>query len=123
MGEVLHRLFTVAHNVQRIADPSLLECPPRDLDIFKVVLNKQHGHDSSPFLDPHCSFSSVKDARRSVNRKVEPFPGSDSAQILPPCLRIIFRQSASPTPAPSYGSLGCRRSKRPKIFSRNWRLM
>ncbi len=35
-----------------------------------------------------------------VNQKVDPFPGSDSAQTFPPCRSTIRRTLANPSPVP-----------------------
>src|SRR5262249_25147175 len=38
----------------------------------------------------------------SVNAKVEPWPGSDSTQIRPPCISMIRFDIASPRPVPPF---------------------
>src|SRR5262249_16740041 len=38
----------------------------------------------------------------SVNEKVEPWPGCDSTQILPPCISMMRFDMASPKPVPPF---------------------
>ena len=62
----------------------------------------------------------VRQARGSVNVKVEPFPGSLSAVMLPPIPRARSRLIVRPRPVPSFGEASERPtcSKGAKIVSR-----
>src|ERR1700733_7649536 len=53
-----------------------------------------------------------------AKRNVEPCPGCDSTEILPPCRSTIFLQIANPMPVPSKSSRLCRRWNMPKILSK-----
>src|SRR5450755_2150083 len=59
-----------------------------------------------------CSFAA------KPKRKVEPRPGVDSTEMLPPCRSTIFLQMAKPIPVPANSSRLCRRWNMPKIFSK-----
>src|SRR5579872_305499 len=52
-----------------------------------------------------------------VKKNVDPFPGSESAQMRPPLRSTIFWHIAKPMPVPSY-SFPCRRRNTPKICVR-----
>src|SRR5476649_2210720 len=51
-----------------------------------------------------------------ANRNVDPRPGCDSTEILPPCRSTIFLQIAKPIPVPANSSRLCSRWNMPKIF-------
>ena len=50
--------------------------------------------------------------------KVEPCPGCDSTEMLPPCRSTIFLQMANPMPVPANSSRLCSRWNMPKILSK-----
>src|ERR1700719_4443309 len=54
----------------------------------------------------------------SAKKKVEPFSGRDSTQILPPSRSKIFLQMANPIPVPLNSFRPCNRWKRTKILSK-----
>src|SRR5262245_40406999 len=42
------------------------------------------------------------DCRGSVKLKIDPLPGSDSTQMRPPCISIIFFDIDNPSPVPPF---------------------
>src|SRR5208282_6903441 len=50
--------------------------------------------------------------------KVDPCPGWDSTEMVPPCRSTIFLQMAKPMPVPANSSRLCNRWNMPNIFSK-----
>ena len=63
-------------------------------------------------------FHDVLSLPAKAKRKVEPCPGCDSTEMLPPCRSTIFLQMANPMPVPANSSRLCSRWNMPKILSK-----
>src|ERR1700733_11833837 len=87
----------------------------RQPDIARAVLDQQNLYGRVASSDLIHDFLSP--ASR-VKRNVEPCPGCDSTEMLPPCRSTIFLQMANPMPVPSNSSRLCKRSNMPNILSK-----
>ncbi len=67
---------------------------------------------------PPLAFMVFLSPSARAKRKVEPCPGCDSTEMLPPWRSTIFLQMASPMPVPANSSRLCRRWNMPKILSK-----
>ena len=61
-------------------------------------------------------------ARQGKRERIEPCPGWDSTEMVPPCRSTIFLQIASPMPVPANSSRLCSRWNMPKILSKYLRV-
>src|SRR5712692_2588038 len=113
--EVGERLDPVGHKVQPVADLHLRQRLLHEPGVTRIVLDEKDVDRLSN--DLHAA-SFCASTAGSVNLNVDPFPGSDSTQIRPPCCSTIFLQMAKPIPVPSYSSRLCKRWKIRKIRSR-----
>src|SRR6516165_9935856 len=66
-----------------------------DLAVIRLVLHHQNAL-------AHAASTCRSTTTGSVNVKVEPWPGCDSTQILPPCISMIRLEMASPKPVPPF---------------------
>src|SRR6516162_2746595 len=66
-----------------------------DLAIIRLVLDHQNAL-------AHAASTCRSTITGSVNANVEPFPGWDSTQILPPCISMMRLDMASPNPVPPF---------------------
>src|SRR6516225_5268517 len=66
-----------------------------DLPIIRLVLDHQNAL-------AHAGSSCRSTTTGSVNANVEPWPGCDSTQILPPCISMIRFDIARPKPVPPF---------------------
>src|SRR6266436_5617749 len=91
------------------------ECFLRQPDITGAVFDQENlfGHAFSS--DGSHDFLSLS---AKAKRNVEPCPGCDSTEMLPPCRSTIFLQMANPMPVPENCSRVCSRWNMPKIFSK-----
>src|SRR5262249_60276861 len=67
-----------------------------DLAIIRLVLDHQNA------LAHAAAFTCRSTITGSVNANVEPWPGCDSTQILPPCISMMHFDMASPKPVPPF---------------------
>src|SRR5262249_34314219 len=95
--------------------PLLCDCRQRLLAVFRlrdfVVGRGEHIADDLAIirlvLDYQDAFAHAGSTCRStttgrVNANVEPCPGCDSAQILPPCISMMRLEMANPKPVPPF---------------------
>src|SRR5229473_4902463 len=115
MPEKGHGLHAVGGHVQMDRTIGIAEGFLRQPDITGTVFDQENlnGHTCS---SDGCYNSFSLSA--SAKRKVEPCPGCDSTEMLPPCRSTIFLQMASPIPVPANSSRLCSRWNIPKIFSK-----
>jgi len=66
-----------------------------NLAIVRVVLDHQN-------TLAHAGFNCRSTTIGRVNAKVDPWPGCDSTQILPPCISMMRFDMASPRPVPPF---------------------
>ncbi len=66
-----------------------------DLAIIRLVLDHQNAL-------AHAASTCRSTMTGTVNAKVEPWPGCDSTQILPPCISMMRFEMASPKPVPPF---------------------
>src|SRR5262249_28837185 len=66
-----------------------------DLPIIRLVLHHQNAL-------AHADSTCRSTLTGSVKVKVEPWPGCDSTQILPPCISMMRFDMASPKPVPPF---------------------
>ena len=78
----------------------------RQPDIAGAVFNQQNFYGHTFSSDQFHQFLSLP-AR--ANRNVDPCPGSDSTEMLPPWRSTIFLQMAKPMPVPANSSRLCSR--------------
>src|SRR5271154_1633504 len=93
----------------------LAESLLRQPDIAGTVFDKQNFYGHTISSDQFHQFLSLP-AR--ANLKVEPCPGFDSTEMLPPWRSTIFLQMASPIPVPANSSRLWSRWNIPKIRSK-----
>src|SRR5271154_742270 len=93
----------------------LAESLLRQPDIAGTVFDKQNFYGHTISSDQFHQFLSLP-AR--ANRNVEPCPGSDSTEMLPPWRSTIFLQIANPMPVPANSSRLWSRWNMPKILSK-----
>src|SRR5580700_1571985 len=87
----------------------------RQPDITGTVFDQENLDGATVSCD-RCHEFTPDPAR--AKRNVEPCPGCDSTEILPPCRSTIFLQMASPMPVPANSSRLCSRWNMPKILSK-----
>src|SRR6516164_8272900 len=66
-----------------------------NLAIIRLILDDQNAL-------AHAASTCRSTTTGSVNVNVEPWPGSDSTQILPPCISMMRFDMASPKPVPPF---------------------
>src|SRR5215469_15003662 len=66
-----------------------------DLAIIRLILDNQNAL-------AHAGSTCRSTITGSVNANVEPCPGCDSTQILPPCISMMRFDIASPKPVPPF---------------------
>src|SRR5712692_10871806 len=113
--EVSERLDAIGHDMQPVADPGLCQRLLHEPRLTWIVLDEE---DVAPLSQHLHAASCCAPIAGSVNLNVDPFRGSDSTQIRPPCCSTIFLQMANPIPVPSYSSRLWSRWKIRKIRSR-----
>src|SRR5208282_5740276 len=110
-----HGLHAVGSDVQMDGFIGIAKGFLRQPHISGAVFDQKNFYGHSISSDElHDLFSLSARAKR----KVEPCPGCDSTEMLPPCRSTIFLQIAKPMPVPANSSRLCRRWNIPKIFSK-----
>src|SRR5688572_24756736 len=96
--EKLHRLHSVADHVQMDRSVGVAQGFPRQPGVTGAVFDQQHLDRQTTASDRFhdCPLLPVR-----ANRNVEPRPGSDSTEMLPPCRSTIFLQIDKPMPVPA----------------------
>src|SRR5271170_6829743 len=87
----------------------------RQTHIAGTVFNQKNIYGHTTSSDRFRDFISLPGRAK---RNVEPFPGCDSTEMLPPCRSTIFLQMAKPMPVPANSSRLCSRWNTPKILSK-----
>src|SRR5215210_5468445 len=88
-----------------ITMPSLaLSTKPSDECKFEARLTQKVFMDRFHFCynGSHAATSLRSSTIGSVNENVDPFPSTDSTQILPPCISIMRFAIANPKPVPPF---------------------
>src|SRR5687768_3771424 len=113
LAQELHRLDPVLDGVQVAVHLAFAQRFLGQAHVARVVLDQQDldrpvslDHQLTPF------------GLGSVNRKLDPSPGRDSTQIVPPWRSTTFLQIARPMPVPGYSPLLCRRWSTMKMRSK-----
>src|ERR1700735_1638287 len=88
---------------------------PRKPNVARAIFNQKNFHRGGALSDRLRHLPSVSGRAKW---KVEPSPGCDSTQILPPSRSRIFLQIANPIPVPLNSVCPCNRWKRMKILSK-----
>ena len=101
-----HGLHAVASHVQVDGSVGVTEGLPRQPDIAGAVFDQEnfYGHTFTSY-----GFHDGLSLAVKPKRKVEPSPGWDSTEMLPPCRSTIFLQIANPMPVPANSSRLCSR--------------
>src|ERR1700730_13436295 len=113
----VHCFCPVRRHVQVDIHLGVFKRFPREPDIAGAVLNQKN---LNRFRIRSNRFHRFSFLSGRAKWKVEPFPGCDSTQILPPSRSTIFLQMANPIPVPSNSLRPCSRWKRTKILSKYW---
>src|ERR1700675_80052 len=115
-----HGLHAVAGHVHMDGPTRIAERFLGQPNISRTVFDQKNFYRATVSSDGFHDFSSFS-AR--AKRNVEPCPGWDSTEMLPPCRSTIFLQMANPMPVPSNSSRLCSRWNISNIFSKYWESM
>src|SRR5680860_384773 len=110
-----HGLHAVGSNMQLDGSIGSVEDFLGQPDITGTVFDQENIPELTVLLHDFHDFLPLP---FKAKRKVEPCPGFDSTEMLPPCRSTIFLQMANPMPVPANLSLLCSRWNMPKIFSK-----
>lgn len=111
LAEILEGGQAVAHRVDPVGHPDILQGSLHRHRVHSVVFNEQYRYvrlhsDSRSKVSLLYLIVSDGYSFGRVKKKVDPLPTSDSIHTFPPCISTIFFTSVSPMPVLSMSSLG-----------------